>query len=293
MKALFISYNLIGDGIEISAALRKWHELHPEYEIDLLTSDNHVTDLYRGMGVPLNIIFDRKVIFDPADPDPYDFEFNFDIPKAFELCDQFQVPMAVGYAKLLNVDIAGDIGPFYEALYEPEDRNWVMSIPENTILIAPFSHSCTSHEGKPPNKCLPWPKWKPILRYLRTLGRPIRITGGAKERADQVGFSEEEYLVGIPLRPLARAMYERRISLVVSVDNGISHLTGSQKLPHVLYYPMCLGMHYAVPWGNPNVIPIHVDPAVVEPAQLLWSTKQAIQHLEEQGEKEKAAARGL
>jgi len=290
-KALFISRNLIGDGIQISAALRKWHEEHPEYGIDLSTINDHVAPLYEGMGVPLEVIFDdlRHETHEVAGGKlavmsykiTYDYEFNFDINKAFQLCDQFQCPMATGYAKLLGVDIGGDIGPFYEPPTLPEDDEWVASVPQDCILIAPFSNSCTSHDGKPPNKTLPWPKWKPVLRYLRTLGRPIRITGSKKERADQIGISEDEYLTGIPLRPLARAMKEGRISLVVSVDNGISHLTASQKLNHVLYYPLCLGMHYAVPWGNPHVVPIHIDPYQVEPAQLLWATKQSVKQLEE------------
>ena len=290
MRALFTSRNLIGDGIQISAALRKWHEEHPEYTIDLLTNNDHVAPLYEDMGVPLHVIFDREIKekqqLDGRDVTvtytvEYDYEFVFDINKAFQLCDQFQCPMATGYAKLLGVDVGGDIGPFYDPPILEEDNDWVASVPKDTILVAPFSNSCTSHEGKPPNKTLPWPKWRPILRYLRSLNRPIRITGSKSERADQIGISEDEYLTGIPLRPLARAMKEGRISLVVSVDNGISHLTGSQKLNHILYYPLCLGMHYAVPWGNPHVVPIHIDPAVVEPAQLLWATKQSVKQLEE------------
>jgi|SRR5882724_476754 len=283
MKILITSRNLIGDGIQISAALRKWHEENPDFEIDLLTNNDHVAELYRGMGVPLQVVFDEDMHEANELIGPYDSEFNFDISKAFQLCDQHQCPMAVGYAKLLGVELGpepADIGPFYDPPMLEEDREWVESVPQDTILIAPFSNSCTSHQlGRPPNKTLPWPKWKPILRYLRTLDRPIRLTGSKKERADELDISEEEYLTGMPLRPLARAMKEKRISLLVSVDNGISHLAASQQLKHVLYYPLCLGLHYAVPWGNSNVMPIHVDPAVVEPAQLLWATKQVVGQL--------------
>ena len=69
---------------------------------------------------------------------------------------------------------------------------------------------------------------------------------------------------------------------MVSIDNGMSHLAATQKMRHVLYYPMCLGLHWAVPWGNPFVVPIHVSPPDVEPAQLLWVTKQAVELLEQQ-----------
>jgi ADP-heptose:LPS heptosyltransferase len=296
--ALFTSKNLVGDSLCISAALRAWHKLHPEYEIDLLTNDDSVAELYQGMGVPLRVVFTRDEGFyqpvgelpgEPPTYKHYGFEFNFDVNKAFAICDTKKCHLAQGYADSLGVKIGDkpeDLGPFYDPderdteLIHERDMAWVDKVPQDTILIAPFSRSCTSHEGKPPNKTLPWAKWKPILRFLRTLKRPIRVTGSANERADQLGFSEEEYLTGMPLRPLARAMKQGKISLVVCVDNGISHLTGSQKIPQILYYPLCLGLHYAVPWSNPYVVPIHIDPALVEPAQLLWSTKQVYSMLE-------------
>lgn len=273
MRALFTSINLIGDGLCISAALRAWHRQNPDAEIDLLTIDTPAAEMYKGMGVPLRVLFDGH-----RAAGGYDFEFTFDVNKAFAICDQKKCHLSQGYADLLGVTIgenAVDLGPFYDSPYVEEDTALVESIPQGTILLAPFSRSCASHEGKPPNKCLPWAKWRRIVDFLRATGRPIRVTGGPDDRADVLGFSEEEYLAGFPLRPLARAMKEGRIHILLSVDNGLSHLAGSQKQPHILYYPMCLGLHYAVPWSNPSVIPIHIDPALVDPAQLLWSTKQA------------------
>lgn len=290
MRALFTSINLIGDGLCISAALRAWHRQNPECEIDLLTDTGVAAELYKGMGVPL------RVIFEPTEHEEhngvqiaykidYAFYFTFDVNKAFAICDQKKCHLAQGYADLLGVTIgenAADLGPFYDPPYVEEDTALVESIPQGTILLAPFSRSCASHDGKPPNKCLPWAKWKRIVEFLRKTGHPIRVTGGPNDRADALGFSEEEYLAGFPLRPLARAMKEGRIHVMLSVDNGLSHLAGSQKQPQILYYPMCLGLHYAVPWSNPNVVPIHIDPALVDPAQLLWSTKQAYGMIENQ-----------
>jgi len=289
MRALFESHNLVGDSLGISAALRAWHRDYPEYEIDMLTDDNAVAELYKGMGVPLRVIFTRDIVEPHSGVTvtyqiKYDFEHVFDVNKAFQVCHEKQCHMAQGYADCLGVDIgdkATDIGPFYDPPRLDEDDEWVNQVPERTILLAPFSRSCSSHEGKPPNKCLPWAKWKPILHFLRTLGSPIRVTGSKDERADALAISEEEYLTGMPLRPLARAMKEGRIRMLLSVDNGISHLAGSQKIPHILYYPMCLGLHYAVPWSNPYVVPIHLDPALAEPAQVAFNTRKAFEMVEQ------------
>jgi ADP-heptose:LPS heptosyltransferase len=281
-KALFTSKNLVGDGLCISAALRKWHELHPEYEIDLLTDMNGMTQLYFGMGVPLQVRF--EVFKDDGHSltilgYPYDFEHVFDVSKAFAICDREKCHMAQGYAADLGVDIGDDIGPFYEAPIVAEDQLLIDSVPDDVILIAPFSRSCTSHDGKPPNKTLPKHKWMPILAYLRRLGKQIRVTGSEGEPTNIPGISDDEYLLGFPLRPLARVLRDKTF-LLVTVDNGISHLGGSQKVPQVLFYPLCLGLHYAVPWSNPFVMPIHMDPAMAETAQLTWCTKQSVEMIE-------------
>src|ERR1019366_1362903 len=203
---------------------RAWHRDHPEYKIYQLTNNDSVADLYKGMGVPLEVIFDetfhqKEHNIEVTYTIKYDLEFTFDVNRAFKICDTKHCHLAQGYADLLEVDIgkqATDLGPFYNAPVLEEDNEWLARVPDGTILLAPFSRSCASHDGKPPNKCLPWAKWKPILRFLRNTGHPIRVTGSIDERADELGFSEEEYLSGMPLRPLARAMKEK-MHLVVSV----------------------------------------------------------------------------
>jgi ADP-heptose:LPS heptosyltransferase len=294
LKALFTSHNLIGDALCVSAALRVWHQEHPEFEIDLLTDNNSAAELYKGMGVPL------RVIFEPTEHEVHDgkevsykinyaFYHTFDVNRAFKICDEKKCHLAQGYADDLGVKLgnsAADLGPFYmppEPSLDDFDR-WLYRVPRDSIVIAPFSRSCSSHTGGQPNKCLPWVKWKPILRFLRSLEKPIRVTGSMDERADELDFSEDEYIMGMPLPVLAWAMRrEERIHLFVSVDNGLSHLAGSQRIWQILFYPMCLGLHYAVPWSNPFVVPIHIDPAFAEPAQLTWSVKQSYQLLQSFG----------
>jgi len=289
MDVLFTSRNLIGDGLEICPSLRAWHKQHPDASIDLLTDDNNTAEIYKWMGVPLTVCFQPLKRH-------YDFEFVFDITKAFSLCDIHKCCMAEGYARLLGVEIGreqSDYAPYFDAeTLSEEEQRLADSVPDEVILFAPFSRSCSSHQpGRPPNKCLPWFKWRQIIDYLRTLGKPIRITGSADDRADDLAFSEEEYLAGFPLRPLAHVM-KHKTHLLVSVDNGLSHLAGSQGTPHILIYPLCLGMHYAVPWGNPHVVPIQLDPALVHPGQLVQQFRKAYYVLGDiiEGEKENAQA---
>lgn len=263
MKALFKSINLIGDGLYISTPLQAWHKKNPDAEITILTLKDHITELYEGMGVPCNIVH-------MADESAYDFVFNFDCGQAFMIGDRDKCHIAEAYAKMLGVEIE-TAGPVYEApLY---------MVPMGMIYVAPFSRSCSSHEGKPPNKMLPFDKWAILLRYLRTLG-PIELLGGPNDvwpsSPDPVmRFSEFEKVFGLSLGEVARRL--KFAKLLVTVDNGIGHLAASQQTPTVVFYPECLGIHWITPVGNPNAVAIQINPATVAPVLLLKKLKEVIE----------------
>lgn len=262
MKALFKSINLIGDGLYVSSPLRVWHKLHPEYEISILTLNDHTAELYRSMGFPCNVVF-------TADERDYDFVFNFDCGQAFTIGDRDKCHISEAYAKMLGVEIE-EAGPFYEApLY---------IVPMGEIYIAPFSRSCSSNDGKPPNKMLPFDKWLPILRYLKTLG-PVSLLGAKSDVwpnfSDPYGnFSEFEKVLGESIPYVARLL--KYSKLFVTIDNGLGHLAASQKTPTVVFYPECLGIHWITPVGNPNCIAIQMNPAEVSPNLLLKKLKEVI-----------------
>lgn len=256
MRALFRSINLIGDGLYVSRALLTWHHLHPEFEIDLFTLQDHITCIYSRMGVPLNVITSEESL-----APHYDFEFTFDAGKAFLLCRDKEMHIAEGYAQLLGIQLQrlpkqGHLRPIFipvlETLHEDE---------KNLILVSMFSASCESRIGLPPNKMLPWPKWIPILEMLqkRFPHNAIRFLGGPQDRAPEtVGILEEEYMTGIPLNRLAQIMAVAK--LVFTIDNGMGHLASSQRAREIVLYPSCLGLYYIVPYGNPNLGVIQVNP---------------------------------
>lgn len=263
MKALFKSVNLIGDGLYISAPLKIWHEHHPEYEITILTLMDHVAPLYKGMGFPC-------IVVGTADESEYDFVFNFDCGQAFAIGDRDKCHISEAYAKMLGVQIE-EAGPIYTA---PD-----YSAPNNVIYIAPFSRSCSSNEGLPPNKKLPIPKWSPILRYLRTIA-PVMLLGAKNDTWPQssdtwMNFDEFSKILGEPLDVIAARL--SCCKLLVTIDNGIAHLAASQNTPTVLFYPECLGIHWITPVGNLNCVAIQLNPATVSANLLLKKLKEVIE----------------
>lgn len=265
-KALFTSRNLIGDGLYVGPSLVRWHELNPDYEIDLLTHQDHVTCIYSHFGIPVNVITDRVPEFD------YDFEHVFDVSKAFSYCDTYKCHLVEGYARLLGLTDKIEIGPIFKP-----DIEYIFKAEEGLVLISMFSASCTSrdknHPGLPPNKMLPWSKWEIILRYLRDHfgDDKLRFLGAPTDRAPELSISEDQYMTGIPLNRLALIM--RNSKCVVTLDNGMAHLAASQQAREIVFYPECLGLHYIVPKGNPRCAALHMNPVTTSASSLVSAIK--------------------
>ena len=296
MRYLFVSKNLIGDALYISPAWRQWYGVRRPTGIDkvyIQTLPDHVAPLYQGMIRDLpytqpQIVFDRP-------EGTFDFEHVFDVNKAFKISDEKQQHVAESYADLLNVTLPGErkhpgeYDPRLKPVYISDEKDKWTEGPHQTlgslkgcILISTFSASCTSRDPKigTPNKMLPWEKWKPLLRYLRSTfpTTPIRFIGAPTDFIPN-GYAEGivqpgEYMLGIPQNRLALIM--KHAKLVVTIDNGMSHVAASQEANTFLMYPSCLGIHYILPVGNPNLSWVQMNPLYVNPAQLLFGLKSAI-----------------
>lgn len=275
MRALFISRNLLGDGLYISPALNQWYKEHLGAEVTILTHDDFIKSIYSRMGVPLNVVTE-------ANESDFDFVHTFNVEKAFLLSDQKQCHVAESYAELLGVKLQPRGGHKYghlKPIFIPTGEEVEDELKGN-VLVSMFSASCASREGKPPNKMLPWHKWEPILRYLRKEfdGVPIRFLGSPTDRAP-LSISEDEYLTGVPMNKLALIM--RHARLLFTLDNGMSHLAASQETPTFLLYPRVLGLHYIAPVGNPNVRIIHMDPNIVHPMEIIKGLKMVVPQIVE------------
>lgn len=269
-RALIISKNLIGDALSISPALNAWHKAHPNYQIDLWTLPDHVAALYPHMGVPMVRVVteERQLRY------PYDFEFKFDVNIAFQIGAANGCHITEAYAAMLNVKIESK-----QPVYIPHS-DYVGGHERGFVLISPFSRSCSSQSGGPPNKMLPWPIWKLLVRELeRDLGR-VFVLGAAENYADELGLPLARYITGEPLNNIALILRDAR--LLVTIDNGIAHLAASQNTWMTLFYPMCLGVHWILP-ENPNLVAIQVDPANVPSMDVLRFVRQVIKATRERG----------
>jgi ADP-heptose:LPS heptosyltransferase len=253
MRALFTSRNLIGDALYVQPALKMWAEQHSDWEIDLLTLNDHITCLYEGMDVPaaggMRIIFEYGEGF-ASYYGKYDFEHVFDVGKAFALGDQKKLHIAQAYMELLGLPVP-EYPPKVE--YTPPEGPTEPGL----VLLSIFSNSCASREGKAPNKMFSFATWLPILTLARQLGK-VAVLGGPKDKGQApLPIRDEEYYTGRPLPEVARLL--RDAKLLITIDNGMGHLAASQGTPTILFYPQCLGRHWIVP-PSPKCYVYQMDP---------------------------------
>lgn len=246
-RALFISRNLIGDGLNTAPALIAWHKEHPEWEIDLWTLPDTAGTIYQHFGVPLRTVTQEEYL-----RYPYNFEFKFDCGEAFTVGDKAHIHIANAYAVLLQVKITSN-----ELTYIPEE----VEHKKGLVLISPFSASCASRQGHPPNKMISMKQWNLMLKRLRLLGE-IGVLGGPLDFHPELEVKPEEYLTGLPLNQVALML--RDCKLFITIDNGMAHLGASQSAPMVLFYPACLGVHWILPVNtNPKFGWMQIDPAII------------------------------
>jgi len=272
-RALFISRNLLGDGLNIAPALRAWgmdhyfpaESEHPgEWCADLLTNNDPIKEIYSRMGVDEYGGVMMSVINDELQRrPPYDFEFNFDVGKAFQIGQQKGLHITECYADMLGVKIH-EYTPTFITTEEEHEKD--------LVLLSPFSKSCESNEGRPPNKMLPWPKVDRLLCYLRRCGK-VGILGAVNDRAP-IEASEDEYYTGLSLNKVALML--RDAKFLVTVDNGISHLAASQGTKSIVLYPACLDTRWIAPKGNPNAFVIHMNPVTLPLPSLIWQTGEIL-----------------
>lgn len=295
MRYLFKSNNLIGDGLYTSGALRSWLKAHytPGDIVYMQTLPDHIQHLYPGMVRDMNI--DMKIVYERPEL-PFEFEHVFDVTPAFVISNKEKVHIAEAYAKLLGVELEGvgrlKLKPTYIPEYNEDTEGHNLEIVDlhDCILISMYSMSCSSRGNTPgpPNKMIPWEKWKPMIELLRKEFPKSQIrTLGSEHDTQMTPMEFRRFLLGnyvepmhaIPLNRLAIIMQNAK--LLVTIDNGMGHLAASQGLNTFLMYPRALMPHYIVPFGNLKMDYIHIDPVAVSVGRLVSGLEYTIKRVKE------------
>lgn len=135
----------------------------------------------------------------------------------------FPPHMALGFCDQLKTSIDELKYNIYLTDQEIEEgREYLSSkYKKPVILVGAISRSCTSREGRPPNKMVSEKVWSRVIEDLSADFDLIFLGAKNEEPLDL----NVEWLMGMPIRKVAALC--RAAELVISIDGGISHLTGA------------------------------------------------------------------
>lgn len=253
MTVLFKSYNLIGDGLVATPAIEGYYrQLTNEKKDPQITvaTHAHCAKLYQRMGFPVEIL---SVGEDEIDERKYDFVFRFHVGKAWNLGTLQNIPCSLAYAVMLGVQVKTTL-PIYQT--PPEN---LANAKAGLVLFQPYSRSCSSHSGEPPNKRLKDSSWVELYNLIkRDFPEQEVVVVGSKDDQDITGIPPESHKRDLDFDDLA-AM-QAKAKLVVTLDNGISHLASSQQARMLEFYPACLPDRWMSKLENPLYRMIHAVP---------------------------------
>ena len=189
-----------------------------------------------------------------------------------------------GYARILGIELAGGIEPDVSWLPPP-----VPTVRREHIALAPFSVSCASHRGGPPNKTINESDWLPLLDILRRYGWPLKVIGSPKERfsTQELGISEADYFSAGGIEDLV--CFLRRSRLVVGVDNGVCHLSSCAGIPTTVLWSSAASLQFIGETWAPRTRILHIgSPARLDRRRVAGLLASAVEQF--LGQEARAAA---
>ena len=279
MRVLTYSYNLLGDSLQTTVALRAFYKEFSEkkestpFSMTIATDDNYIAVIYKRMGIPVEVYTgDPKLL----DEHSYDFVFDFNISKAFSLGIATNTPASIIFCTMLGVTPERAY-PFYESLFLELPHGAGVVQPDLAILFQPYSVSCSSWSGHAANKRWPDECWAKVYEWLRK-DYPqflVVVLGGEKDYVIP-GIPEECHLFNRTLDEVA--LYQKNARLILSLDSGVAHLAASQDARMIELYPIALPSQWMSNSESPNVRIIHALPWELSED---WVYTQCVNYLRE------------
>ncbi len=243
----------LGDTIASFPAIAERCARDPSRTVRVWFANSAASKLFK---VPLNAV----VLADM--PDRFDFKLSAsDAYRWHKQCHMTQAYyIGLSLVPPLHPPLP-DLGIHWDEY--PESR-------EYDFIVSPFSN--TDING---NKKWPMGRWRRALEFLRKRGRTL-VIGTPSDAADWVALGEVrgvDRLSGAPLPDVMRHIANCR--MVISIDNGISHVTAAIGGPHFLLYPAVLPICW-VSNPNANAHHLHVDPRSLRAEDFLTPLYRAL-----------------
>lgn len=250
-KVIFILHSLLGDGLMTLSVIKQYKEENPENELFLITPNTDTYRLYdlvpevKHLSFPIEKVEEFKKIYgNPAGKLNKVYSdksgFVFDAGVAYQNAINMSKArvhnnmivlnakhMSCGYAKDLNINLDS---PHYDLILPEENIKWANNYLSNfkkpVIIVSTKSNSCSSQDKTrvlPANKMLDVKIWNDVIEQFSE--DYDLVFSYAPGETPLEGLNEAHTYIGDSILNYAALLKE--CHLVVTIDNGTSHLAGA------------------------------------------------------------------
>jgi len=268
-KAIFLTLSALGDILCTTPVLRAFRKQHPHTKIFYIAQSAGFTRvLDHNPDIDLTIYSDR--LFINGMPDqltdwlrslPIDLRqaatlYRLDLKFACTSEEAFRKHMSYSFARLVGVEL-DSVRPV--VVLTESDRRGAAVFTDRPYVV--FSmHSVTNperHDGRGRKKNWPVENWEKLATLIaKQTGHDIFAVGAENEPPLPLPYVHRLY--GLPIRVVA-ALLERS-ACVVTLENGIAHLSAAVDAPMVEIYANMMPLEWAYPAEATRCQVLYGDP---------------------------------
>ncbi len=274
-RAIFIGFNALGDTLCTTPAIRAYRKMHPDAHITYVVQNATFTRiLENNPHIDLLIYSDFMYVNGMTKYSqewlyslPLDFTvpstlYYFDINQVCTTKEAFQEHISTGFSRLLNIPIES-IRP--EVVITKQEYSRAMSIATRPyVVISMHSNANPMREDeKGGSKEWPLENWQTLCEYIRSsMGCEIISIGSEFDPQIKSPLWKNRY--GLPINIVAALL--QKAQCVITLENGIGHLTHAVDATTVMLYSDIVPLGWANPaeasrcsvlYGDPHVMSVN------------------------------------
>lgn len=283
-KAIFIGFNALGDTLCTTPVLRAFRKIHPgTFLVYIVQNAPFCRVLDANPDIDM-ILYSEQMYLSgltffseawlhslPLEIEETAYLYHFDINQVCSQSENFHEHISLGFSKLLGIPI-DSIRPVVEITLE-ESRLARTFIRKPYII---FSMHSVSNPKRTDEKGFvkDWPRerWLQLAEHLHSWG-DIDIIAVGSERDSQIRSPYIRNLYG-PIK--LTAAWLQHTLCVVTLENGIAHLSAAVDAPMVEIYSNIVPLAFAYPAESSCCEVLYNDPLLISCEEVIEAVKTVL-----------------
>jgi len=284
-KAVFIGFNALGDMLCTTPVLRAFRRKNRDtFIIYIVQNATFCRVLDANPDIDM-VLYNEQMYMHgtticngawlqtlPFDIQETTYLYHFDINEVCSKAERFQEHISIGFSKLLGISI-DSVRPV--VFITPEEQRLAETFIRKPYFI--FSMHSVSNprrtDGNGYAKEWPMDRWLRLAEYINSLG-DFDIIAIGSERDPQIQVPYIRNLYGLPIK-ITAALLQNAVC-IVTLENGIAHLSAAVDAPMVEIYSNIIPLAWAYPKESSCCQVLYNDPQLISCDEVINAIKAVL-----------------